>query len=99
MIADAEGEADRFVQILKEYSAAPDVTRERLYLETLEAILSNSKKVLLDTEGGNNLLYLPLDQLTQRRDQSAAPSSGAGLSLSDNSSGVDAPSGSASPRR
>jgi membrane protease subunit HflK len=66
-IADAEGEADRFVQVLREYEKAPEVTRERLYLETLETILSNSTKVLIDTEGGNNLLYLPLDQLTQRR--------------------------------
>ena len=66
VIADADGEADRFVQILAEYEKAPNVTRERLYLETLEEILSNSTKVLVDTEGGNNLLYLPLDQLMQR---------------------------------
>jgi membrane protease subunit HflK len=67
VIANAEGEADRFSQILTEYQKAPGVTRERLYIETLEAILSNSTKVLVDTEGGNNLLYLPLDQLVQRR--------------------------------
>jgi len=66
-IANAEGEADRFVAIMLEYEKAPAVTRQRLYLETLEAILANSTKVLIDTEGGNNLLYLPLDQLTQRR--------------------------------
>lgn len=65
--ADAEGEADRFSQILVEYQKAPGVTRERLYIETLEEILSNSTKVLVDTEGGNNMLYLPLDQLMQRR--------------------------------
>jgi membrane protease subunit HflK len=67
VIADAEGEADRFTQILAEYQKAPAVTRERLYIETLEEILRNSTKVLVDTEGGNNLLYLPLDQLMQRR--------------------------------
>jgi modulator of FtsH protease HflK len=67
VIADAEGEADRFTQILAEYQKAPGVTRERIYIETLEAILSSSTKVLVDTEGGNNLLYLPLDQLIQRR--------------------------------
>ena len=67
-IANAEGEADRFVQILGEYRKAPGVTRERLYLETLEQILSTSTKVLLDTgEGSNNMLYLPLDQIMQRR--------------------------------
>jgi membrane protease subunit HflK len=67
VIADAEGEADRFSQILLEYEKAPRVTRERLYLETLEEIMANSTKVLVDTQGGNNLLYLPLDQLAQRR--------------------------------
>ena len=71
VIADAEGEADRFTQILAEYQKAPGVTRERIYIETLEDILRSSTKVLVDTEGGNNLLYLPLDQLVQRR--SSAP--------------------------
>jgi membrane protease subunit HflK len=69
VIASAEGEADRFMQILLEYTKEPEVTRQRLYLETLEDILANSTKVLVDTQGGNNLLYLPLDQLTQRRPQ------------------------------
>ena len=72
-VATAEGESDRFLQILLQYEKAPAVTRERLYLETLEEILANSTKVLVDTEGGNNLLYLPLDQLMQRR--RAVPSS------------------------
>ena len=67
VIADAEGEADRFSQILVEYQKAPAVTRERMYIETLEEILKTSTKVLVDTNGGNNLLYLPLDQLVQRR--------------------------------
>ena len=86
VIADAEGEADRFVQILREYQRAPEVTRERLYLETLESILANSSKVLVDTEGGNNLLYLPLDQLTQqqRRNESLAPPASPSPSMSDN---------------
>jgi modulator of FtsH protease HflK len=68
--ADAEGEAERFSQILVEYKKAPAVTRERLYIETLEQILQNSTKVLVDTPGGNNLLYLPLDQLIERRQSS-----------------------------
>jgi modulator of FtsH protease HflK len=67
VVANAEGESERFMQILGEYEMAPEVTRERLYLETLEEILSTSTKVLMDTEGGNNVLYLPLDQLVQRR--------------------------------
>jgi membrane protease subunit HflK len=67
VIADAEGESDRFTQVLAQYEKAPGVTRERMYIETLEEILRTSTKVLVDTEGGNNLLYLPLDQLVQRR--------------------------------
>ena len=68
VIADAEGEASRFTQILLEYEKAPGVTRQRMYIKTLEEILANSTKVLLDTpEGGSNLIYLPLDRLMERR--------------------------------
>lgn len=67
VIADAEGETSRFLQILTEYQVAPAVTRERIYIETIEGIYATSTKVLIDTEGGNNLLYLPLDQLIQQR--------------------------------
>jgi membrane protease subunit HflK len=76
VIADAEGETRRFSQILTEYREAPQVTRERLYLETLEVILANSTKILVDTEGGNNLLYLPLDQLMQRTETQRAEPAG-----------------------
>jgi membrane protease subunit HflK len=68
VIADAEGETDRFLQVLTEYQKAPAITRERMYIETLEEILANSTKVLLDTEGGEgNMIYLPLDRLMERR--------------------------------
>ena len=67
VIAQAEGEANRFQQLQTEYSRAPLITRERLYLETIESVLSNTSKVLLDAEGSNNLLYLPLDRLTNRQ--------------------------------
>jgi membrane protease subunit HflK len=63
VIAQAQGEASRFDQLLMAYLKAPEVTRERLYLETLEAVLSQSSKVLVDVKGTNNLLYLPLDRL------------------------------------
>ncbi len=66
-VAKAEGESDHFEQILAQYARAPAVTRERLYIETLEAVLSSSTKVLIDTGNGNNVLYLPLDQLMQKR--------------------------------
>jgi membrane protease subunit HflK len=70
VIADAEGEASRFTQILFEYEKAPDVTRQRMYIETLEAVLATSTKVLLDTEGSGsgNMIYLPLDRLMERRE-------------------------------
>ena len=65
LVARAEGEADRFVKLLNEYRREPDVTRERLYLETMESVLGTTSKVLVDVEGGNNMLYLPLDRLNQ----------------------------------
>src|SRR5262252_179208 len=70
VVAKAEGEADRFEQILAQYRQSPAVTRDRLYLETMEAVLSSSTKVIVDAGNGNNILYLPLEQLTQKR---AAP--------------------------
>lgn len=72
VIARAEGEAERFKELLKEYKKAPEVTRERLYIETMESVLSNSSKVLLDIEGGNNLLYLPLDKLIEHQDSAVS---------------------------
>jgi membrane protease subunit HflK len=62
-IALAEGEADRFTKLLTEYQLAPNITRKRLYLQTIESVLSRSRKVLLDVEASGNVLYLPLDQL------------------------------------
>jgi len=67
VIAESTGEADRFVKVLTEYRKAPEVTRERLYLESVERVMTNSTKVLVDVEGGNNLLYLPLDKLMARQ--------------------------------
>jgi membrane protease subunit HflK len=71
VVADAEGESQRFTQILDAYRRAPEVTRERMYLETLQEIMSSSTKVLVDTKGGNNLLYLPLDRLVEQRSSGA----------------------------
>ncbi len=65
MIAVAEGDAARFRQILGEYNKAPEVTRQRLYLETLQQIYANTSKVMIDAKGAGNLLYLPLDKLMQ----------------------------------
>jgi len=66
VVAKAEGEADRFNKLLKEYNKAPQVTRDRLYLDMMESVLNKSSKVMVDVKGGNNLLYLPLDKLMAR---------------------------------
>ncbi|HYA38783.1 MAG TPA: FtsH protease activity modulator HflK [Candidatus Methylomirabilis sp.] len=63
VIARADGDARRFTQIANEYVKAPNVTRERLYLETMEQVLSNTTKIFVDQKAGNNLIYLPLDKL------------------------------------
>lgn len=72
VIASADGEADRFNKLLTEYNKAPEVTRERLYLDALQSVYANSNKVMVDVEGGNNVMYLPLDKM--------APSGAAGRS-------------------
>ncbi len=76
VIAEAQGESRRFSLLLAAYKKAPKVTRERLYLDTMESIMSNSSKVLIDVEGGNNLLYLPLDKLMQAGAAAATPGMG-----------------------
>jgi len=73
-IADSEGEAARFTKLLAEYERAPGVTRQRLYLETMEEVLGKSKKVVVDTKGSGNMLYLPIDKIIeQRTTQQEAP--------------------------
>lgn len=67
IVADAEGEASRFAQLLEAYERAPGVTRQRLYYETMEEVLGNTNKVLVDTKGTGNMIYLPLDKLLERR--------------------------------
>lgn len=74
VIANADGEASRFQQVLAEYSKAPVVTRERIYLDTMQQILSSTSKILTDIKGSGNLLYLPLDKLMQK-EASAGPAS------------------------
>ncbi len=63
VVANAQGEAYRFSQLLAEYQKAPQVTRERLYLDAVQAVYGSTSKVLVDVEGGNNMMYLPLDKL------------------------------------
>ncbi|MBK9133626.1 MAG: FtsH protease activity modulator HflK [Betaproteobacteria bacterium] len=78
VIAQAEGDAQRFRSVLAEYQKAPQVTRDRMYIETMQQVYSNVSKVLVDAKSGSNLLYLPLDRLMQQAGaavpaQSAAP--------------------------
>lgn len=65
VIASADGDASRFKAVVAEYAKAPEVTRQRMYLDTMQQIYSNTSKVLVDTKGQGNLLYLPLDKLMQ----------------------------------
>jgi membrane protease subunit HflK len=65
VIEQAEGDASRFRQIVLEYNKAPQVTRDRLYIEAMQQIMSNTTKVLIDQKGGNSLIYLPLDKIMQ----------------------------------
>ena len=79
VIAEAEGESQRFESLLAEYQKAPEVTRQRLYLDAIQDVMSNSSKVLVDVEGGNNMLYLPLDKIIQQgssRSQSSLSNGG-----------------------
>lgn len=72
VVANAEGEASRFQQVLAEYSKAPAVTRERLYLETMQQVMESTSKVIVDQKSSGSLLYLPLDKLIQGAGGTAA---------------------------
>jgi membrane protease subunit HflK len=99
VIAKAEGEASRFTQVKDEYEKAPDITRERLYLDTMESVYQKSQKVMVDVEnGGSNVLYLPLDRLRSSTksleqssmDQFSFPSTGSSSTSSSSSTTDDA---------
>jgi membrane protease subunit HflK len=74
VVKSAQGESGRFSKILTEYQRAPEVTRERLYIETIEDVMANNPKVILDVQNGNNLTYLPLDRIVGGSRDSAASS-------------------------
>ncbi len=69
VMAEADGQSSRFGALLVEYQKAPEVTRRRLYLDTMEQVLGSSAKVIVDTKGTGNMLYLPLDRLLEQRSQ------------------------------
>jgi membrane protease subunit HflK len=75
VVAKATGEADRFSALYTEYKKSPEVTRERLYIDAISDVYANSSKVLVDVEGGNNMMYLPLDQIMKNVSQTNAAGS------------------------
>ncbi len=80
IIATAEGDASRFKQVLVEYKKAPEVTRSRMYLDTVQQVYANTSKVMVDAKGSGNLLYLPLDKLMQAAGVAATPTEDAAAS-------------------
>ena len=90
---EAQGEIARFEELLPQYKAAPEVTRSRIYIETLEEVYSNTSKILVDTQGTGNMMYLPLDKILERQSGSNVPanirSTLEGLRNQDNDTGVD----------
>jgi membrane protease subunit HflK len=89
VIKSAQGETSRFNQLLAEYQRAPEVTRERLYIDTIESVMARSPKVMVDVEGGNNLMFLPLDQLMGRASTATGTLKGLSGSSSDSQSLID----------
>jgi membrane protease subunit HflK len=79
VVAEAEGEAERFKALLAEYAKAPEVTRERLYIDAVQRVFRNTSKVMVDVEGGNNVMYLPLDKMTESSGPAAPRMSGGRL--------------------
>ena len=80
VIAMADGEAQRFNQLLQEYRKAPEVTRERLYIDSVQSVFANTNKVMVDVDGGNNVLYLPLDKMVPNAGQPRSSGSRAAVS-------------------
>ncbi len=83
VVARAEGETSRFLQTLTEYKKAPDVTRRRMYLETMEEVLANTSKVLMQVKDGNSLMYIPLDKLMEQGSGTDQPPAGTAQTLSE----------------
>jgi membrane protease subunit HflK len=81
VVAESEGEVARFIALLNEYKKAPEVTRQRLYLDTIQQVMTNASKVMIDVEGGNNMLYLPLDRIIEESSKSPVRSEGGKLDI------------------
>jgi membrane protease subunit HflK len=95
VVAEATGEASRFLAVLAQYNKAPEVTRKRLYLDTVEQVLGSTNKVIVDVNGGNSLMYLPLDQMIKQQKQMRVPAAASDTT----SSSAPAPTQEAAPTR
>ncbi|MBV2130737.1 FtsH protease activity modulator HflK [Arsukibacterium indicum] len=91
IVLKAQGEVARFEQLLPEYLAAPKVTRDRLYIETMESVYSNTSKVIVDVENGNNIMYLPLDKFMNQSGGSSSSGSANPMPLPARSTDNNAP--------
>jgi membrane protease subunit HflK len=85
VVARAQGEADRFLKLLAEYQRAPEVTRQRLYIDAVQEVMQRSSKVMVDVDSGSNIMYLPLDRIASQAAPSIANQNRTGSSLNSNS--------------
>ena len=93
-VAQAQGDADRFKEVYAQYSKAPAVIRQRMYLETMQQIYSNTTKVFVDNRSGNNVLYLPLDKLVEQNRQRVADAAAAAAASGAAAAGASQPANS-----
>lgn len=98
VVANAEGEASRFNQVYAEFKRAPEVTRERMYLETMQQVLASTSKVMIDAKGNGNMLFLPLDKLIQQAGGTPAAASAAVDAQATLPASTNAPAGLLDPR-
>ncbi|MEN9659319.1 MAG: FtsH protease modulator HflK [Pseudomonadota bacterium] len=90
VVSQAEGDASRFKQVAAEYAKAPQVTRDRMYFDTMQQVFQNTTKLLIDQKSSGNLLYLPLDKLMQMTTPAAAPASADAAKVAEPSAANDA---------
>jgi membrane protease subunit HflK len=89
VVARAQGEADRFLKLLAEYRKAPDVTRQRLYIDAVQEVMQRSSKVMVDVGSGSNIMYLPLDRIaTQAAPSIASQNRGSSSSVQQSGAGM-----------
>ena len=99
IVAQAEGDAQRFKAILPEYQNAPQVTRDRMYLDAMQQIYTNVTKVVIDSKQGSNLMYLPLDKLMQATSSPLAPAAASDASGNGNNASAPAPAAASTDPR